>query len=279
MREEARLLVSLAATAAITVACSSGGTATVTRPGVPVTPRTTAPIIVSTSPSTTLVAETAAPLRALLIGDSTLLAILRYNTFDAFRGFESVFDAQSCRTLGVKSCGVDPVPPNAVEAINARTETFDIVVIMAGYDEWWTSFPDSFDEVVTAARARGARHIVWLTYREGVGYTAPSGATANEAFVKNNETLRAKIASGQFPDVTLADWFTYTASATGWLTDDGIHLTRDGARAAADFISRTIAHLEGRPCPLPWAVGGPIDDPCPDPSAHSPVVDIRALYP
>ncbi len=261
-------------------ACTSGDSGAVTRPGIPVPPRTTAPIIISSgSPPMTVVVPTATPLRALLIGDSTLLAVLRYNTFDALRGFESVFDAQSCRTLGIKSCGIDPVPPNAVEAIDARTDTFDIVVIMAGYDEWWTSFPDSFDKVVAAARSRGARHVVWLTYREGVGYTAPSGATANEAFVKNNETLRAKVASGQFPDVTLADWFGYTASSTAWLTDDGIHLTRDGARAAADFISRTIAHLEGRPCPLPWAVGGPIDDPCPDPSAHAPVADIRALYP
>ena len=77
--------------------------------------------------------------------------------------------------------------------------TFDDVVIMAGYDEWWTSFPTSFDEVVAAARAKGARHIIWLTYPEGVKYKLLTGEQANESFVKNNQTLRDKVASGAFP--------------------------------------------------------------------------------
>ncbi|MCU1397845.1 MAG: hypothetical protein JWN62_954, partial [Acidimicrobiales bacterium] len=150
---------------------------------------------------------------------------------------------------------------------------------MAGYDEWWTSFPSSFDKVVDAARAKGATSIIWLTYREGVGYTAPSGATANEAFVKNNQTLRDKIASGAYPDVVLADWTAYTESTQLWFARDGIHLTRLGALGVADYLSREVAHLDGRPCVLPWATGGPIDDPCPDPDTHPPVADIRSLYP
>ena len=217
--------------------------------------------------------------RVLMVGDSTLLAVQRYDAMHTLRGAAITFDAQSCRTLGVPSCGDPPRPTNAVEAIVASTGPFDVVVVMAGYDEWWTSFPSSFDEVNDAARSKGAHTIVWLTYREGVGYTAPDGATANEAFVRNNVTLRERTASGTEPDVVLADWAAYTATPRGWLADDGIHLTARGALALGDYLSRMLAHLEGRPCPMPWIAGGPIDDPCPLPDTHEPVDDIDALYP
>lgn len=59
--------------------------------------------------------------------------------------------------------GDKPRPTNSVEAISASAGTFDTVVIMAGYDEWWTSFPSSFDAVVAASRAKGATRILWLT--------------------------------------------------------------------------------------------------------------------
>jgi hypothetical protein len=236
-----------------------------------------APTVVVANTALTPLADP--PRRVLLIGDSTLLGVLTYDAFAALQGFESVFDAESCRTLGVPSCGYVPRPTNAVGAIEASEGDFDTVVIMAGYDEWWTSFPSSFDAVVAAARAKGARRVVWLTYREGVGYTAPDGATANEAFVRNNQTLRDKIAGGQYPDVVLANWFAYTAATRLWLANDGIHLTKTGAFGVADYISRKIAFLDSRACPAPWEPGGPIDDPCPDPDLHGPVGDVRALYP
>ena len=130
--------------------------------------------------------------------------------------------------------------------------------------------------------AKGARHVVWLSYREGVGYTAPDGSTANEAFVKNNETLRAKVASGAYPDVVLADWYGYTAGeaqAGEWLTDDGIHLTRVGAFAVGDYISRVIAADRGAPVPTTVAAGRPDRRPVPPPDEHGPVLDVRGLYP
>lgn len=111
------------------------------------------------------------------------------------------------------------------------------------------------------------------------GYTAPDGATANEAFVRKNQTLRDKVASGAYPDVALADWFGYTSSTTGWLASDGIHLTGPGALGVGDYISRRLAFLDGGPCPQPWVAGRPADDPCPNPGLHGPVADIRALYP
>ena len=217
------------------------------------------------------------PSRVLLVGDSTLLAVGSYGVLHAFQGFDDVYEAASCRTLGVPSCGQNPVP-NSVATINSADGRFDAVVIMAGYDEWWTTFPDSFEAVNDAARAKGARRIVWLSFREGVGYQMPGGINANEAFVKNNQTLRDKVASGANPDVVLADWYGYTSATPTWLTPDGIHLTFRGAYGVADYISRTIAYLEGRPCPQPWVVGGPVDAPCPDPDQHGPPADVVSLY-
>ena len=217
------------------------------------------------------------PSRVLLVGDSTLLAVGSYGLLHVFQGFDDVYEAASCRTLGVPSCGRNPVP-NSVATINAADGRFDAVVIMAGYDEWWTTFPDSFEAVNAAARAKGARRIIWLSYREGVGYTMPDGSTANEAFVRNNATLREKVASGDNPDVVLADWYGYTSATPTWLHSDGIHLTFTGAHGVADYISRTIANLEGRPCPQPWVAGGPIDAPCPAPDDHGPPADVVSLY-
>ncbi|MGH9134284.1 MAG: GDSL-type esterase/lipase family protein [Ilumatobacteraceae bacterium] len=220
------------------------------------------------------------PARTLLVGDSTLAGVRWYGTTEALLGYPYVLTAESCRRLATASCrGREGyTPTNAVNAIRNASGTFGAVVIMAGYDDWWTVFPSSFDQVVAAARAKGARTIVWLTYREGVGYVNPSGVSANEAFVRNNQTLREKVASGAFPDVVLADWHSYTENTSGWLAGDGIHLTLAGSYGAADYISRVLAHLQDRACPMPWVVGGQVDDPCPDPDTHAPVADIMSLY-
>jgi hypothetical protein len=220
------------------------------------------------------------PARALLVGDSTLAGVRWYGTTEALLGYPYVLTAESCRRLATASCrGREGyTPTNAVTAIRNASGSFGTVVIMAGYDDWWTVFSSSFDQVVAAARAKGARTIVWLTFREGVGYVNPSGVSANEAFVKNNQILREKVASGQFPDVVLADWHAYTATTSGWLAGDGIHLTVAGSFGAADYISRYLAHLENRACPMPWVEGTAVDNPCPNPDAHGPVSDILSLY-
>ena len=251
--------------------------------GVPVAgPRGVVEPVIPALPPMTTAAEPAdvdaGAMRVLLVGDSTMLAIRRYGALGALRGFDATYEAASCRTLGVPSCGPEPRPANALEVITAASGPFDVVVVMAGYDEWWTSFPTSFDAVVDAARSTGAEHVVWLTFREGVGYTSPDGATANEAFVKNNETLRTKVASGAYPDVMLADWYSYTNPPGDWLALDGIHITEPGAFGLADYLSRVVAFLDRRPCPMPLQVGAPVASPCPFPDTHPRPTDIGSLY-
>ena len=96
------------------------------------------------------------PARALLVGDSTLAGVRWYGTTEALLGYPYVLTAESCRRLATASCrGREGyTPTNAVTAIRNASGTFGTVVIMAGYDDWWTVFSSSFDQVVAAARAR-----------------------------------------------------------------------------------------------------------------------------
>ena len=127
--------------------------------------------------------------------------------------------------------------------------------------------------IVEAARARGARQIVWLTYSE-------EGKSAEDhgAYVKNNIDLRAAAAVPGYSDIQVADWNAYIHRGDNWAWSDGIHLTNRGAYGLADYFSRWFAHLEGRPCTAPWVGGGPIDDPCPNPDAIGIATDIRSVY-
>ena len=75
------------------------------------------------------------------------------------------------------------------------------------------------------------------------------------------------VASGEIPELRLADWFGYSSGehAEDWLSRDGIHLTMPGAHAVGDYISRWVAHLAGAACP---------DDPDRVPLAVAPVTPV-----
>ena len=193
----------------------------------------------------------------------------------ALIGFDAVIDAQSCRRLFRPSCRSDTtglVPSTAFEAILGTPGPLDIVVVKAGYNDWFSDFPTEFDAVVQAARAKGAHTIIWLTYNEDVTRTR-----ARQAYRENNVDLRHLAALPQYGDVLLADWLAYSTPRPDWF-HDGTHMDREGTYAQADYISRWIAAVEHRPCPRPWTVGGPILDPCPIPDAVGPVPQAQALY-
>ncbi|MCB0998950.1 MAG: SGNH/GDSL hydrolase family protein [Acidimicrobiales bacterium] len=223
--------------------------------------------------------------RVLLVGDSTLAGVRWYtNSQHALVGSNFVLDAESCRRLVGASCRgrEGRQPPNAIQAIHtigATTGPVDAVVVMTGYNDWYTTFPAAFDQVVAAARAAGATEIIWLTYRERSTYTNPSGGVSQaEGFRIQNQTIRDKVASGAYDDVTVLDWSAYTDARDDWFTRDGVHFTIDGAYGAADYISRAVAATYGEPCPAPWTPGGSVQSPCAWPDSMIGVVDPMALY-
>jgi hypothetical protein len=228
-------------------------------------------------PTTTAEAPNAPPWsRVLLVGDSTLASLFTVpQTTAALIGFDAVYDRGNCRRLLYRSC-VSPTtgvrPTTAVEAIYATPGTVDIVVIKAGYNDWFTDFQAEFEAVVGAARDKGAHTVLWMSYN-----TAVYRPTELLALQAKNASLRAIVGLPEYHDVHLADWGAYSDPRRDWFWD-GIQVTTAGAWAQPDFISRWIAHLERRPCPRPWAVGGVPDDPCPKPESLGAVPDPIGLY-
>jgi hypothetical protein len=130
-----------------------------------------------------------------------------------------------------------------------------ILVVATGYNDWSGLFPWGVDAVMNGARAKGIDRVVWLTYRENVGYVSPGGASNHSSFEANNRYLRSVLGEGRYPELVLADWDSYSRDRPAWLTADGVHLTAAGAPEAAMYVSRKLAHLERRPCPV--GIGGP----------------------
>ena len=217
--------------------------------------------------------------RVLLIGDSSLEGIKFYShALDAFGGMTYILDAESCRRLVSASCHslAGNTPNTALEAIAESPGSFDAVVIGTGYNEGSNLFGQNFDSIVAASRAKGAVRILWMNYRLRDGLTR-GGTDNNGSYISNNATLLAKVASGVYPDVFIADWRDYTAPVRSWFVTDGIHYQPTGALGSADYISRWITYLFDEPCPKPMTVGSPIDNPCSPPDGQTPP-DVRALY-
>jgi hypothetical protein len=217
--------------------------------------------------------------RVLLMGDSSLEGIKFYaHAFDALNGGLYVLDGESCRRLVRASCRslAGNTPNTALEAIRDAPGSFDAVVIGTGYNEGSFGFDNNFDLIVAAARAKGAVRIVWMNYRLRDGLTR-AGTDNNPSYVANNATLLQKVATGNYPDVFIADWRDYSEPVRSWFVFDGIHYQPAGALGSADYISRWITSLFSEPCPKPMTVGGPIDNPCTPPDGKPPA-DVRALY-
>jgi hypothetical protein len=208
------------------------------------------------------------PTRALVLGDSALAAL---NWVPAAReavlGFDDTLDLRACRRLYFRSCA-SPAPPTAYESIGDHGPGFAVLVVAVGYNDLAEVTASSFEHVVARAREMGYRRIVWWTLR-----------AVDHGFAARNTVIRDELASGRFPDVVLADWDSYTAGVPQWFTGDGVHFRPIGAWAAADYLSRKLAFLELRPCPVPLAPDAAPQVPCPDPDVTGPIAAIESLYP
>ena len=127
---------------------------------------------------------------------------------------------------------------------------YGTLIVATGYNDGPTAFADSFRAVVGKARLQGFDRIVWFTLRSDVDYVSPGAVGNHETFAENNTVLRDLLASGDYPDVVLADWGRYTAERSEWFVTDGVHYRQIGAWGASDYISRKMAFLDGRACPF-----------------------------
>lgn len=222
------------------------------------------------------------PDRAVLISDSAWLGIHFYGTVDAVQGFPHTLALASCRRRVVPSCtNYDGfVPITLLDVVRNEGDTYSTLIVATGYNDGDQAFASEFETIVTTARDLGYRRIVWLTLRsDGVTYESPGDVGFAEVFARNNATVAELVGSGEYPDVVVADWATYARDRTEWFAPDGIHLRTRGTYAAADYVSRKMAHLDGRACPEPVRADAVLADPCPDPDVTGAVVDLASVYP
>ncbi len=223
-----------------------------------------------------------------IIGDSALAGIEWNSAEGSLLGFQPRLELESCRRLARRSCQgrFGTRPTTAVQVIESLPTPGpeDMVVIGAGYDDWHFGFEQDFDAVVNAARARGFHHIAFTTFRSGVSYVfVGQGFQTN--YAELNRIMRAKLATGDYPDVRLWDFDAYSATAaltsTGWFYADGVHQRPLGSWGTGDWLSRHIAAFDDRPCPKPWRPSMPIDTVCPNPDYLPPSIglpDVLRLY-
>lgn len=214
--------------------------------------------------------ETPPPRSATIIGDSAIAGIRWNGALDGFRGFDADDRLQSCRRLVATSCnGREGIrPPTALNEIRSLppAQGTDVLVIATGYNDWHVGFDWQSRAVLDAARDKGFATVAWVTYRELVGYTLPGDSSVRRSsYASMNAELRAIVASGDYPELRLWDLDGYTRGVAGWFTSDGVHQLRRGSWGVADWISRHIAALDGRPCPMPWTPTYPQDQVCPNP--------------
>jgi hypothetical protein len=222
------------------------------------------------------------PAPAVVIGDSAIAALRWVPGADnAVAGFDHTLDLESCRRLFATSCSgrEGRRPPTAYEALAEHGDKYQILVIATGYNDGTSIFEDTFVLIVERARRLGYEQIVWWTLRSDVDYVSPGSVGNHVTFEANNQVVRDLLATGDYPDVVLADWDRYTSELPQWFVTDGVHYRAVGAWGAADYLSRKMAFLEGRRCPVPVAPGARTQNPCPDPDVTGPVADIEALYP
>lgn len=222
------------------------------------------------------------PAPAVVIGDSAIAALRWVPGADnAIVGFGHTLDLESCRRLYLTSCSgrEQRRPPSLYEALGFHADKYDTLIVATGYNDGTASFAESFERVVDRARGFGYSRILWFTLRSDVDYVSPGAIGNHRTFARNNEVVRDLVATGDYPDVIIADWGGYTADRQDWFVTDGVHYRQLGAWGASDYLSRKMAFLDGRACPMPVAPDEPVQDPCPDPDETGPVADIEALYP
>lgn len=222
------------------------------------------------------------PRPAIVIGDSAISALRWVPGADnAIIGFDHALDLESCRRLLAPSClgREGRTPLTAHDALGFHGDRYEVLVIATGYNDGTSGYADAFRAIVARARSLGYQQILWWSLRSDVDYVSPDAVGNHATFAQNNQAIEQLLASGQYPDVVLADWGRYTATKADWFVTDGVHYRAVGAWAASDYLSRKMAFLEERPCPMPTTPDGPRQDPCPDPDATGPIADIEALYP
>ncbi|MDJ0771723.1 MAG: hypothetical protein QNJ12_23250 [Ilumatobacter sp.] len=225
------------------------------------------------------------PRRVTIISDSAMAGVRWNGALGGLQGFEPIAKLESCRRLVQASCrgreGYAPLTAQQEILALPSAGPEELLVVAVGYNDWHARFSSDFDLVVGAARAKGFRHIMWVTYRSQVGYTLPGSGGTLSNYGEMNRVLREKVASDAYPEVRLWDLDAYTRSSVGWFTADGVHETQLGSWGVADWLSRHVRAFDDKPCVQPWTAGGAPEAVCPNPDpmpSWAGLPDVAGIY-
>lgn len=223
--------------------------------------------------------------RAVIISDSAMAGVRWNGALDGFRGFDADDRLESCRRLVATSCngreGRRPLTAFSEIAFLPAPGPTDVLVIAVGYNDWSGRFASDLRLVLDLARAKGFTTIAWVNYRDEVSYRLPSddGRTSNYGLM--NAELDRVAESGEYPELRVWDLDTYTEGTIGWFTRDGVHELRLGSWGVADWVSRHMARIDRKPCPMPYVIGQPEPRVCPNPDPLPLTLgypDLAAMY-
>jgi peptidoglycan/LPS O-acetylase OafA/YrhL len=197
------------------------------------------------------VAPAVKPVKVLLLGDSAMAGLRWFEEgTKTLRGFTYTLDAESCRRISEWSCyGREKrTPKNVISVLENNTETFDAVVLMAGYDSSAKRIGDEYKDLINVVRAKNLKMIV-LTYKESLYFPASGSRGKRSVYAEFNAVVRDVVARDP-QHFVLADWNAYSAGQKSWFRPDGIHLNIDGTLALGAFISTAVAENTDNPCPF-----------------------------
>ncbi len=128
----------------------------------------------------------------LFVSDSSLAGIRWSGQLGALQGASILADLESCRRLSGASCrGREGYAPStATTAVSMAPGRIDTLVVAVGYNDHSATFRSGFDAVISAARARGIPRVVWMTYRQSVGYQSPEQASRPRTTVRTTRSCR-----------------------------------------------------------------------------------------
>lgn len=216
----------------------------------------------------------------LVIGGSSL-AGLEWNSAakKAMQGADFTFDLESCRRLYLESCSAlrDSPPTTAYEVLRDKGPGHTTAILMGGYNDSGSRFKEGFEKVIEKAREVGIERFIMVTLRVVDPEPRMEDPLKAGNFRQNNYILDDLMATGDYPDVFLADWNLYAGEQDHWFSDK-VHFSALGAWGAADYLSRKLAFLDKRACPQPRRPGDAPQDPCPDPDRKPPDVDFQNVY-
>jgi hypothetical protein len=144
------------------------------------------------------------------------------------RGLRLRLDAAVCRRLVQPSCVFQGTAPStALQAVQSYGRSLgEVLIVKVGYNEGAPGYSEGIDKVMRAARAQGARAVVWSTLRE-----------TSDIYVETNRVI--KRAAKRWPQLRVADWNAYSRGKP-WFGPDGLHLTATGANALATLLRRNV---------------------------------------